>query len=224
MSDLNEIAKRLKMLRIEKGLTQEQLAEAVEISQKSVSLYERAANNMSINTAKKIADFLDVSYLYLLGESSKKYNDPVGFKDVFRVEDFFKKTIPVYAAAGAGGSKIAEQEIMGMIAANVGDYAVIIKGDSMSPIVPNNSVVLVEKVNSINELERGQMVLVRVNGDEAMLKYWDVDMESKAVILKSENRNYSPKFYPLKLWEIGECQVLGKVVEIRITDVQNYYK
>ena len=56
-------AKRLKKLRFEKGYSQEQLAEKAGITQKSVSLYERAVNNMSINTAKKIANLLDVSYL-----------------------------------------------------------------------------------------------------------------------------------------------------------------
>ena len=217
-------AKRLKQLRFEKGLTQEQLAEKAGITQKSISLYEREVNNMSINTAKKIANIFDVSYLWLLGESDSKKPEITELRNVYKVEDLFKNMIPVYTAAGAGNSSVAEEEVVGTLATDKGDYAVLIRGDSMYPRVPDKSIVVIETVNDFSRIDNGDMVLVRVNGDEALLKYWDYDKENKMVVLRSENRVYPPKFYPLNCWETNGCQLLGKVVEIRITDVQNYYK
>ncbi len=60
---------RIRELRIEKGLTQTQLAEQLGLTQKSVSKYELEQLDLSTELVIKISRFFDVSADYLLGMS-----------------------------------------------------------------------------------------------------------------------------------------------------------
>ncbi|MCI9175336.1 MAG: helix-turn-helix transcriptional regulator [Lachnospiraceae bacterium] len=60
----------LKKLRLEKGLTQQSLAEKLNIGQQSVYKYEHHITEPDIDMQKTIADFFDVSVDYLIGHSS----------------------------------------------------------------------------------------------------------------------------------------------------------
>ncbi|AFK85868.1 MULTISPECIES: helix-turn-helix domain-containing protein [Thermoanaerobacterium] len=58
---------RLKELRKEKNLTQEDLAKILEISRSTIAGYETERKEPDYETLKKIADFFNVSIDYLLG-------------------------------------------------------------------------------------------------------------------------------------------------------------
>lgn len=58
---------RLRELRCEKGLTQKQLAEELNISQKSLSKYERESLDLSTELIVRICRYFQVSADYLLG-------------------------------------------------------------------------------------------------------------------------------------------------------------
>ena len=58
---------RLKFLRIEKGLTQSEVAKILNTNQSQYGKYENGKTNLSIENAKKLADYFDVSVPYLLG-------------------------------------------------------------------------------------------------------------------------------------------------------------
>lgn len=60
----------LKKLRQERGLSQQALADKLEISQQSVYKYENQITEPNIDMLKHIADFFDVSIDYLTGNSS----------------------------------------------------------------------------------------------------------------------------------------------------------
>ena len=60
---------RLKFLRKQKKLTQKQLADNLEITERTIRSYEIGENIPSIETFIKIADFFDVSIDYLVGRS-----------------------------------------------------------------------------------------------------------------------------------------------------------
>lgn len=64
--------KRLKMLRKEKGITQENLSAMIGISQVTVSEYENGRNFPSADNLIKLADFFGVSTDYLLERSDIK--------------------------------------------------------------------------------------------------------------------------------------------------------
>ena len=66
MSSFNE---RLKDLRIEKRLTQEELANAFYLNKSSISRYERGQQVPELELLQKISEFFQVSTDYILGNS-----------------------------------------------------------------------------------------------------------------------------------------------------------
>jgi len=62
-----ELGQRIKLLRLQKNLTQEQLAEIIGISRSALSMYELNEREPDIETIIKFADFFQVSTDYLLG-------------------------------------------------------------------------------------------------------------------------------------------------------------
>ena len=67
---------RLKLLRKEKGLTQAEVAKVLNTNQSQYGKYENGKTNLSIENAKKLAEYFEVSVPYLLGidDSSALYN------------------------------------------------------------------------------------------------------------------------------------------------------
>ena len=60
-------AYRLKELRKERGLTQAELADALQISRSAIGMYERGDREPNFDTADNLAEFFNVSLSYLLG-------------------------------------------------------------------------------------------------------------------------------------------------------------
>lgn len=65
---------RLKQLRKEKGLTQDQLSELLHISQSAISKWENDPQKMSIEQSAELASFFEVTLEYFLGLSNEKEN------------------------------------------------------------------------------------------------------------------------------------------------------
>src|SRR5690554_8088846 len=61
---------RLKHLRIEKGLTQDELAKKLGVAKSTISLYETNAREPNFEMLTKIADFFSVTVDGLLGRGS----------------------------------------------------------------------------------------------------------------------------------------------------------
>lgn len=61
------LGERLERLRVEHGLSQDQLAEAVGLTRAAVSHYEKGRRRPDFDTVRKLADFFRVSTDYLLG-------------------------------------------------------------------------------------------------------------------------------------------------------------
>lgn len=64
---MNKFAERLKELRIEKGLSQRDLAKAIDLSQAAIVHWENNRRVPSANVIILLAQFFEVSTDYLLG-------------------------------------------------------------------------------------------------------------------------------------------------------------
>lgn len=60
---------RLKYLREEKNMLQEDLAKVLDVSQKTISNYETGERDMSTETLTKLSEYFNVTTDYLLGKS-----------------------------------------------------------------------------------------------------------------------------------------------------------
>lgn len=65
-----KLGSRIKMLRTQKGLTQEQFSEMFQVSKSNVSKYENGSIEPNYDLLVKIANYFGVSTDYLLGNSS----------------------------------------------------------------------------------------------------------------------------------------------------------
>lgn len=68
--DYNVIGSRIKQARLEKKLTQEDLAEQVDISVAFLSRVERGSSHINLRRLNQICNLLDVSEGYILNGSS----------------------------------------------------------------------------------------------------------------------------------------------------------
>ena len=61
------VAERIRALRVEKGVGQNQLAEDIQVSNASISYWENAKQEPSAQAIYKLARYFDVTADYLLG-------------------------------------------------------------------------------------------------------------------------------------------------------------
>ena len=76
--DYSIIGERLKKARIEKGYTQEQLAEKIDVSVAFLSRIERGKSKVNLNRLNQLCDLLDISegnVLTGVGNTSSHYLD-----------------------------------------------------------------------------------------------------------------------------------------------------
>ena len=91
-----ETGKIIATLRDKKGLSQTELADKSGVSRVMIGKYERGEAIPSIDAAKKIADALEVSLDYLVGEGINSKLDKQALKrlqDLELLEDDKKKTL-----------------------------------------------------------------------------------------------------------------------------------
>jgi transcriptional regulator with XRE-family HTH domain len=75
---LMEFKDRLKDLRLNKKITQEELGKTFNVIKQTISSWENGNSRPDIDMASKIADFFEVTTDYLLGRT----NDPKGAKQI----------------------------------------------------------------------------------------------------------------------------------------------
>ena len=84
---------RLKELRTEKRMTQDDLGEIMNVSKASISLYEKNERTPDQATLIKTADFFDVSLDYLLGRSDKRHYYDLSEKETNDIAEMAEKMI-----------------------------------------------------------------------------------------------------------------------------------
>ncbi|MFR6334611.1 MAG: LexA family protein [Oscillospiraceae bacterium] len=194
---------RLKTLRIQRKMTQSELAKKIYISQPAYSKYEVGTASPNPETLSKIADALDVSVDYLLGSDSQPARP--GYI-----------RIPVLGRVAAGIpidaiEEVIDWEDISAEAAGDGEYfGLQIKGHSMEPKISDGDVVIVRRQPDVDS---GDIAVVLVNGDDATVKR--VKKSPQGVTLIPSNPTYEPMYYTNAEIESLPVQILGRVVELR---------
>ena len=103
---MKSIGETIATLRKEKGMTQSQLAEKMNVTDKAVSKWERDLSCPDINTISKLADVLGVSVEELLKAKKSEYADS-------KIKDLFNLILK--AVAVAMGVAVIVLNILGKI-------------------------------------------------------------------------------------------------------------
>lgn len=75
------LGKRLKNIREENGLTQEELAKKMDISQRTISSWECDRNIPDMNTYKRLCEIYDCTIAYLTGTKERELGD-ISLEDI----------------------------------------------------------------------------------------------------------------------------------------------
>lgn len=187
----------LKKLRKAEGLTQMELAKALNVGASTLAMWESAGREPDIDTLIRIADFFNVSLDELVGrpkisedlsrqeiESIKKYRtlDEYGKRAVYtllEIEGSRQKTekkrrvIPFIGNAFAAGT--GEPDFSNMVGeyetdSTAADFAFLVNGDSMEPYLPDGSV----QLGIARQPKDGECAVLLIDG-EFLVKQIAVD-------------------------------------------------
>ena len=217
MADFSE---RLRQLRTQKGISQQELADVIGVNKVTISGYERGIRRPAGEGAKeiyeKIADYFNVDTSFLIGISdvSIKLSNPLDSS--FQNHPIHGFKIPVLGRVAAGIPISATEEIIDYeeIAeelANTGEYfGLLIKGDSMEPRIKERDVVIVRKQDDADD---GDLVIALINGNDAVCKR--LKKYKDGIALLSNNPKYDPLYFSNTEMESTPVKIIGKVKELR---------
>ena len=196
---------RIKLLREEKKIRQDELAKVLSISPSAVGMYERDEREPNDEITLKLAEYFGVSTDYLLGKSDNRNSDiPVS-------------KIPILGTVKAGYDWLAEENIVDYITLkenipNVGEYyALRITGDSMLPFLAEGDLVI---VHDQDDVESGQTAVILINGEEATVK--KVVKTNDGIELHAMNPYYPVKKFTFEDMQKIPVKIIGRVKEAKI--------
>jgi transcriptional regulator with XRE-family HTH domain len=236
------LAKNIRVLRDIKKMSQEQLADELNITRSRLGAYEESRNEPPIDLLITIANYFQISIDALLrGDLSK--TTPDALMKIGKNRTLFPilvdkenndliEVVPAKASAGyltgyADPEFVQKLPVMNLPFKIVGKHrAFTIKGDSMPPLREGTTIVG-RYVESLNEIIEGQTYIVLTKNDG--LVYKRITRESKKVnanfIFNSDNTNYKPYIIAnediLEVWSFVCSLNIGefKMEELNIDNV-----
>lgn len=191
-----DFAKRLKELRVSRGLTQDDLARELNLVKSSISMYENGKRKPSFEVLEAIADYFNVNMDTLYSSA------PVFVPSL--------KRVPMlgYAAAGQPLENLDGQDTFYVETDSryAVDFCITVRGDSMINAGINDGDIVF--VKSQPEVPNGKIACVEIDNERVCIKrFYKTDT---GVTLVSEN----PKYAPLQFSEsnCSDFKVLGLAV------------
>ncbi len=209
---------RLRELRTSKGLSQQKLADYIEISKSSINMYERGEREPGFETIEAIADFFNVDLDYLLGKSDIPNRALISDSSERTIISGTKHLnshstwIPILGRIAAGLPIEAQQDIEGYTITDLNGgseyFALRVKGDSMTAAyIKDNSVLIVRRQEMV---ENGEIAVVMVNDESATVKRFKRDGHIVMLSPQSYNPEHETQIYDL---QTDTIRILGKVVK-----------
>jgi len=216
---MKKIAKNIHFLRKKQKLTQEQLAEALDITRSRVGSYEEGRSDPGIDVLILLSDFyklpIDALLRHDLSRSQNQSFIEIGSQRVLfpivvnQGEEDLIEVISSKASAGylngyADPEYIEQLEKIQLPFLPTGKHrAFPIKGDSMLPL-KDGSYVVARFVENINDLVEGKTyILLTLNEGIVYKRIYTKGLDT--LLLKSDNKSYAPFKVPkqeiLELWE-----------------------
>ena len=194
------IGKKIELLRKNKKLTRDELAEKVNISKQSIFNYETERRLIPIDALSLIADFFEVPI-------ESFFND--NFINSEKIKNNNTVKIPVIPIAYSDMTNIPSvidwYEFPVSLSKNA-DYATIQDNNSMEPKIYEDDLILIKKTN---ELENENIGLFKLNG-KIICKRFFKNLITNEILLKSDNLTVDS----IKITEKDNFKIVGKVVGI----------
>lgn len=208
---------RIKELRRKDNLSQQKLAEVLNVHQTAISQWETDRTFPDIEIAKKLSDIFNVSIEYLLGldnenDNSQNIDSISGIANIFPLKT---KRVPLLGKIACGKPIFADEERGEYVLTSDGidaDFCLRAQGDSMiGARILDGDIVFIKQQSSV---ENGQIAAVLIN-DEATLKRVYYYPDKNKLVLNPENPAHEPLVYVGE--ELNEVRILGHAIAFQST-------
>ncbi len=184
---------RLRTLRVKKHLSQKALGNLLNLSDKTISAYEKGRNTPDFDTLVKIAKIFSVSVDYLIGASDSESGPTT-------VKEYPLKEIPVFDKEGfLSGTAVDYIKLPTWAACS---YGFVVPDDSEEPVLSKGDVALVRKGPAMD----GDLILWK-DGDDFFIRRFYI--EDDKVILNPENFKFKPSVRDILMMS---SSILGVIV------------
>lgn len=196
---------RLKKLREEKGLSQEEVAKIVGVSREAVTFWE-TGRTKPIRKLKELSALYNVSADYILGKSDLPlYNEVPVSAAINRY--------PIIGTVKCGPDGLAYEYLDGFFATSE-EYSGDIrgfkcKGDSMKGEGINDGDIVLVRIQP--DVENGELAVVVINGDEGTLKR--IRKDTNYITLEAANPDYPSRTFAGE--KMNEVHIVGRVIELK---------
>lgn len=203
-----DMGQKIYNLRVQKGLTLEELGNMVGVGKSTVRKWENGMiANMKRDKILKVSEALDTTPAYLMGWEEEE--NIVKLDNVFQIE---LKRFPLLGEIACGLPTYANEDRESYIMAGTNiqaDFCLKAKGDSMiNARIYDGDIVFIRKQDIV---DNGEIAAVVVNNEnEATLKRFYYYAEKGMVILKAENPTFKDLIFTNE--ELDNFHVLGKAV------------
>lgn len=206
-ADLKEIfSDNFKYYRNLKNVSMNELAEAIKVSQSTISDWENGNKMPRSGSIQKLADYFRIDKIDLLVDRNNKIPS-----NLIPATNIVK--IPILGEIACGEPILAEENVEGYLE-EIADilpdgelFYLRCKGDSMEPTIKNGSYALIRQQP---EVEDGEIAAVLVNGNtEVTLKR--VKHQGNIVMLMPDNPEYSPYI----ITEDNPARIIGRALEVK---------
>lgn len=205
---MGAFAEMLKLLRNERGITQEQLASMLKVSRSTIGMYETGSREPDFETSEAIADIFNVDMDYLMGRSKVERKTDINFIPPGFIPPPPTVKRPLVGRIACGQPILAEENIedyLDVPAEKHVDFCLECVGDSMIEAgIQDGDIAYIRKQPMV---ENGQIAAVRI-GDEATLKR--IYRTPETLTLMPANGSYAPLVFTRE--EINNVCIEGKMV------------
>lgn len=178
---------RIKKLRKEKGLTQEQLGKLLGVKKSAIAKYENnRVENLKKETIQKLSEIFEVPASYFLGIES--HDQPIITNSI---------TIPLYNDISCGTGIFVDDNIdeyialpESLLSLNKEYFCQYASGDSMigENINPGDLIVF----EKCNQIRNGEIGCFTIEDNVATCKKFYHDNKNQCIILQPANPDYTP--------------------------------
>lgn len=216
---MRTIGDTIKLLREERRLSQQQLADTLKVGRSTISMYESGSRIPEDETKEQICDFFNVDMNYLYGKTNTRnsYREDKSVQELdvkIKFDDYFPLHYCTNLSAGSleelldnDPDAIVYVPIKFQLRKNR-LHAFKVNGTSMDNVIPDGSIVIAEKVDNALDLKDGTIVVAWVDNGATVKRLY---AKESSVTLMPDSSDKSHRPIDVNL-ETSPIQIIGRVI------------